>query len=1699
MIIRRQDHTPLHPRYRILNELGRGGSSDVYLAADRLAADRPVALKIASDGDVENGLLREFRLLRQLRHASIIRVLDYGRMPLTGQAFLALEHTQGQSLDDKATALRRDAPGDAAAEILHYLRAVAQALEYLHARGLLHLDVKPQNILVTPEGGVKLIDFGLYERKSLPPRRPSRGTIHYMAPECFGDDQTIDERTDLYAFGVCFHRLLTGKFPISGTSVEEIARRQRQAQPRVQKKLPPEVRRIVERLLEKSPADRFQNARELSAALSKLSDDDAADVIPVSDELVGREKELQSFLSWLEQATTECVSAFAITGPLGSGKTRLLEHFETELVAAEFMTLTLKSADTEAAASLITSLANLDEDKLSRPTLKTRPRLVTPDGSRKHNWASTVEALQRHKIPRLALVIDADAGVSEALWRTLQGLAGAVHQTSGAVQLAITIAAVDLEEGIDQLAGEKGVSLCLTGVNTQAATQIARGLAPRLSSTEIARIVERADGLPGRLTELCDDRAAIHSAAQQDDDEWPNLSAEDKEVASALAAAIRPYPAKVFADVTGLPLTSVRRSLKLLCDAGLVKSEARRFGIRDNSAKWHRHLKPSDVGRYRGQFGRRARDLAFHDLQKKLEAAIYLVSSNQVEEHDLTYAIDVFHELQSQGRVDAAFEVSKAILASQPRQPYQRHLLEEQGDLHQKIGELEAAVACYEAVLDDDRLPVRARVRLLRKSGGARQRRGDTAQARRLLEAGLEELEGVDDVDEHLHILNEIAALDLYQNKFAHATTFAHHGLEILASERAQDLGPATYSTHALNLHSVTGHTFLRQLEYDRAIEEYSKCLEHARDGASEKALSLILNNLGVAYMQANRLPEALKVYKRAAGLAGELGDDTAKFSIECNVASILARVGDLAAAREKLANVEQRTTLVKDSTRARLLVAYTRAQIERIELNDAAEWWHEAYRHASELEDPLFTSYALVNLLENDLLFGRWLDARRTIERLDSHKKDDEHLAHAVETRAAYLEALCGHRDAARALIDSKVERIRSRPAKNDRIDSSRIWDRVFVGATLMELADYEGAAHVLEDTRQAFRRYKQPAGIVECCLLLADTELRRSSVAQAEKWMQEVRGFVEAAGTAVRASTVRLELLEQRARLASAKGATPPGSGPGSGTVSVESRLRQRRLGEWEWLGELIDSEESSGGPASNWRETQERFASRLDAADKNTYLQRNHRLRLGLDAPPAYLEALELQQRATQRLAALRRLGSCPDLREAIESILAVLHSPGGALFCESSEELTVVCTRRSSRESQLTALRPEALRNAASEFKRGYCAAVRSWNQPRLGVLYIELAPGSGHGERRECMAFLDVAAQILACSFNLAARPAQASGESTASLVSRSRTHEIASPLRVTWQSPRMKELMTLVHRTRESNLPVLISGESGSGKDYLARYVHSISQRRQQPFVAHDCSAVPMELFEAELFGYEAGAFTGAEKSKPGYLEAANHGTFYLDHVDSLPLEVQSKLLRAIESGRVRPLGGRKSVELDLRVIASSQRDLRELCRQGQFRSDLYFRLARITLDVPPLRERAEDIPSLIEQFQRQLASPLILPTGAIETLKAHTWPGNVRELESVLRRLALTAVGSVSENDLRQALGIDGHSSRFPRWILENRTFDEVVQTVKREYMLHLFERFGGKLDSMARELGMTKRNLYIRLQQLNIKPTELRKRDSG
>jgi DNA-binding NtrC family response regulator len=303
--------------------------------------------------------------------------------------------------------------------------------------------------------------------------------------------------------------------------------------------------------------------------------------------------------------------------------------------------------------------------------------------------------------------------------------------------------------------------------------------------------------------------------------------------------------------------------------------------------------------------------------------------------------------------------------------------------------------------------------------------------------------------------------------------------------------------------------------------------------------------------------------------------------------------------------------------------------------------------------------------------------------------------------------------------------------------------------------------------------------------------------------------------------------------------------------------------------------------------------------------------------------------------------------------------------------------------------------------------------------------------------------------------------------------------------RMAGASAAMRELFVTADRVAQTDIPVLLIGESGSGKDLLAQEIHARSSRARERFVALNCAALPETLVESELFGYEKGAFTGATTSRAGKFELASGGTLFLDEIGDMPLAVQAKILRAVESGSIERLGGLRTVRIDVRLMAATHQDLPAAIREGRFRQDLYFRLAGISLRLPPLRERREDIAPLAERFWLELRRKYNrngpeLGREVLLRLERASWPGNVRQLRSAVERYFVLG-------DLDAALETPAPAPASAG-LLEAADFREARRRFEIEYLTRKLREHGGNVTRTAQSIGLERQSLQEKIKQLGI-----------
>ena len=310
----------------------------------------------------------------------------------------------------------------------------------------------------------------------------------------------------------------------------------------------------------------------------------------------------------------------------------------------------------------------------------------------------------------------------------------------------------------------------------------------------------------------------------------------------------------------------------------------------------------------------------------------------------------------------------------------------------------------------------------------------------------------------------------------------------------------------------------------------------------------------------------------------------------------------------------------------------------------------------------------------------------------------------------------------------------------------------------------------------------------------------------------------------------------------------------------------------------------------------------------------------------------------------------------------------------------------------------------------------------------------------------------------------------------------------------------MQKLMSLAQRVARTNVSVLITGESGTGKEILARAIHRFSPRADKPFVPFNCTAIPRELLESQLFGHRRGAFTGADRDSPGLIRNAKDGTLFLDEIGEMSLDLQPKLLRFLESGEISPLGEPTPLTVDVRIVAATNSNVEQLVHEGRFREDLFYRLNVVRLTIPPLRERRDEIPALVHHFVARAAAEFSkgrvrLAEETMEYLLLYPWPGNVRQLQNELRRMTALAetdallTPAALAPDIRKTGKIAPLAAAGPELTVPlNNKLMPTLARIEVEMIKVALRTHHGRVDAAAKALGISRKGLYLKRQRLGL-----------
>jgi Nif-specific regulatory protein len=1678
----------------------------------------PLALKVAlarSDAEDLARFRHEVRLLSEAPHPNVVQVHDFGVLP-GGFPFLSMELLAG-GLAERLHGSGWEAFWDAAIQ-------AAAGLAHIHRQGVVHMDIKPGNLGLGAgaNGGrftLKILDFGLAQETRGIDRR-IRGTLAYTAPEVLLQD-TYDHRADLYSLGMTLFELATSVLPSAGDEMAAVRFHLEGELPDplgLRPDMPRALARILARLLRRDPAERYASAGRLLADLAEAAGrevDGAALSLSegtlLASRLVGREEILGRLRSALAAAADGRGGAVLIEGADGAGKSRLLREFrlfasiggarvgrgqglaERPRPLGPFLAA-LGALGVEVPAGPEGPLGDSDQRERYRLYREIALRLASQAASGPpavlllddlHTAGPESEDLLAYLADELrscrALVVAARRP-PEALAResdTLLTLRLAPLDRAGTVQL------------VDASLGTSGLHPSFYGW-----------------------IFERSQGSPGEvqriLRRLVDDSVLLYRDGEWKPSlpalaRWANggeaqegqriaiLPAVAREALDAAAVIAEPFSlATLAALLDGDPQGVYERLSTLVAQGWLERlQEAEGTLYLFAQPRLRQALYAGLDGERRARLHRRLGEIFEEALLRGKPGLVTAVAEHfwrgGERKRSLPYLRSAAEEATAvYGYAQAAsFYGRAAEAASEIEAEAATRSLAAQAEALTAAGSYARALRVYHDLLkraDVEREPsgriFTARVHL--RQGRLHARLGEHEAARQSHEEGLRLLDGLAEPELEIELLQgkALALRDLADWPAAFAAARS-------ALARAGRLGLERQRASLLN---TLGMIFFSHGDWRRAGRLVRRALWVA-DRAGDEGLCLTLrNNLGNILWKTGDYEAALAHYSRNLAACERTHDLWGQLFALNNLGILECSRGNWMAAREPLTRsleLKRRLGLRENEALARLNLG---------EVEEVLGHWPRAQRHYERalrlLEDSpdhreRFAALAQLASLERKR--GRGTDAeRRAREALAGAEKigDRDLLAHC------YLQL---------GLIEKDRENLDTAGSYLNRA---------------LEMVETAG-------TRQAVARIH---------ISLSDLSLRVPDLAAAEEHAGEARRLVEELGDRF----TRAKLLSVEARIASAREEvekaerlfaegvrlleeleTPYEHARslyewGLRTWNVDTALRRlrRALVGFERLGAETESKRTSGA-IERIREHQRFAGSRgvssvlyevLKVINSTLDLKEvlNRTMDLVLERLGAERGMIVLANRITRELeiAAVRNLGHEDEdegrklsesvVRRVIETrepVLAVdAPSDGRFVGAESivaRHILSILCVPLAIRDRLAGAIYVDHRQSRHLFGQSDLEFLVAFADQAAIAIDNARL-----YGELE--------AARLHLKEENESLRREILSSHNLGSLIGRSRP---------------IAELKQMLEKVAQSPSTVLIRGESGTGKGLVARIIHAISARRQAPFIHFNCAALPETLVESELFGHEKGAFTGAAGQKPGRFELANHGTIFLDEIGKVSRAIQAKLLRVVEDKEFERVGGTRTLKSDVRIVAATNLDLEEAILRNEFREDLFYRLNIIPIVLPPLRQRKEDVPYLVEHFLHKVSRdlgrpPKDLDPAVLDLFNAYPWPGNVRELEAAIHRaFVLAGSETLTVADFGwialHVQGVQGTQAAArppevegltPTVHLANGGYEEALDRYDRQLISAALLQSHGKIRETARLLGIARNTLRAKMKKYGL-----------
>jgi transcriptional regulator with GAF, ATPase, and Fis domain/tetratricopeptide (TPR) repeat protein len=1585
-------------RYQLERLIGTGSQAEVYEAVDTAQPNGSLcALKLLFPAESRTELerwRREARVLSTLRHPHLVAVHDLGIDRALDRAYLVMDRIRGRPFASAAAGMDWR-------EVIRLFADVIRAVERLHRHGIVHRDLKSENVLVELADGDRpravVMDLGLSSDLTEAAEAVG-GTMIYAAPELF-DGQPASTRSDLYALGVLLYLSLTGRYPYQSQSVVELLQQAPSqtliAASQLRPELPQAIDQLIARLIERDPSRRFPDAAAVLDAVHKLLGQTGSTRSADELSLVGRGAQIGEVVERVLAARDQ---ALLIEAPDGMGKSRFLEACALEFKARARLVIVGGTLDQEAPANAVRIVDDLQ--------LVPRAELAS--------WAARLRASK--------------PGVTTWL-----------------------VSSTSLDAMTDQAAFLRGLS---------AEQLIARWSLPPLELAAVQTIAtdwlgaDRAAGLAHRLLEASGGRPlwvvlmlrALRAAERGADSQLP---ATLEELVARLLAALEPQ-ALALVELLAiardpLPGSWLPRLLQRPVAEGIAEGPAGEWiSVRDE--RWSL-AQPQLAGAIESRVAPTRRRVihaalaeAWRDqpeaLVRRAEHLLAAHAGGELDQDALAAIEQAADRLESQHAYRAQAIFLERVVQQLGADPAQRLVWLRRWeracllarDIARGMEAANGSIAAASALGDRA-----AQARGWAQRASRLRDRAEWAQAHEAAERAISLADEVGESKVRSSTRNTAATIAWHSWDPARALTLFEQTAEI--ARAAGDRRMVAYALHNICLPRILiGHVAAGF----EAIEQASSMFRELDD----RLWGIQIENMrGVALTAVGDLEQAVEVLERAAADLRRLSPDAPRDHIFESLGFALLRLGRFDRA------VEVGEQLIADAIRSG--------------------------RPAGRIAGHLIVGRALLELDDGAAARAHHRLALDLAIALDEpRQRDFARIAVAGDRR------LAGALDEARALAQSAYQA------------AEQTGNRRPLGLAALELAQIElqaddvlAAQGWLDRAEQSLSIPSEDAPARRALLQLARAEvyLRQQQWRWAEAAAREAGGLLARYGPqaeVVRLGQVELELAQARADQAAPARVRQR---VGEQLVQIAGRIQDHaRRGMF-----LARPDVARWISPSQTSESAEHVALALSGSALHRLYEIGRQIASEGQIEPLLQRIVEVvvdEVKADRGLLVLRESGTgklYPAASFRVEETTAhdaisISHS----VLAEASTGRAVL-----SKDALSDPHLAEAKSIALFKIRSLMCAPLRAGNEV-LGTLYVDTLGVDSHFGPSQ-LRFLEAIADQAAVAISYARLLGQLTTERDRLRRAVEENHYFGS---LVARSSSMKSVFELLERIADSSLPVIVTGESGTGKELVARALHYNSTRREKSFQSENCAAIPEPLLESLLFGHAKGAYTGADTSRRGLFELADGGTLFLDEIGDLSLPLQSKLLRVLQEGEIRPLGHERVIKVNVRIVTATHRDLPALIAEGKFRQDLYFRLNGVTVRLPPLRDRLEDVPLLAQHFLEQESDasgrPYRFDLPTLGMLSRHAWPGNVRELANVVKRLALLA-------DRNGRIGLDAlrGDATFAALVTgEGTRRDPQARTLDRAVIEAALAQCGGDRTKAAKLLGVSRATLYRRLTQLGI-----------